>query len=177
MSEETHAPAPAAQDPFALFDLPRRHAVARDLVEARYLERSRLAHPDNVVGEDLATRRAAVERASQLNAAYRILRDPVLRAEQLVKLAGRDLDSTDPVHGAPHPSQEFLLEMIDLRERLEDTPSAARADLRDAIDARADAALDAAVAALDAGDVDAAARQLVARRYFQRFLDEIDRAP
>lgn len=177
MSPETHSPAGPVLDPFALFDLPRRHAVARDVVEARYLERSRAAHPDNVVGADAATRRAALERASAINAAYRILRDPVLRAEQLVKLAGRDLDSTDPVRGAPHPAQEFLLEMIDLRERLEDATAAARTSVRDEIEARADAALDAAVAALELGDVNAAAQHLVARRYFQRFLDETDSAP
>jgi molecular chaperone HscB len=160
-------------DPFALFDLPRSHAVDRNLVEARYLELSRAAHPDNVVGEDLAARRAAVERASQVNAAYRILRDPVARAEALVKLGGIDLDSSDPERGAPHMSQAFLVEMIELRDRLEDGSDAARA-VRDDIEARLDAALDAALDALDAGDTRRAAEHLVARRYFQRFLDETD---
>lgn len=167
-------------DPFALFDLPRRHAIGRDLIEARYIERSRAAHPDNVVGESAAIRRAAVEQSSRINTAYRILRDPVQRAEQLVKLAGIDLDSTDPERGAPHPTQEFLLEMIDLRERLEDVTSAgpdAVAALRDEIEARGDRALDLAVAALDAGQIRPAAEHLVARRYFQRFLDETDSAP
>lgn len=176
MSEETHAQV-RPLDPFELFDLPHRHALARDELEARYLERSRAAHPDSVDPADLAARRAAVELASRLNAAYRILRDPVLRAEALVKLGGIDLDSSDPVRGAPHPGQAFLLEMIDLRERLEDAPPAARDRVRDEIEARADAALDAAVAALDAGDIDDAARHLVARRYFQRFLDETESAP
>jgi molecular chaperone HscB len=161
-------------DPFELFDLPRRHAVARDLVESRYLELSKAAHPDNVVGESLADRRRAVEQASRINAAYRSLRDPVLRAEALVKLAGVDLDSSDPQHGAPHPTQTFLLEMIDLRERLEDAGPAGLPALQAEIEARADAALDAAIAALDAGDSRAAAEHLVARRYFQRFLDEVE---
>jgi molecular chaperone HscB len=167
----------ADPDPFALFELPRRHAVDRDALEARYLELSRAAHPDNVVGEDLAARRAAVERASRINAAYRVLRDPVLRAEQLVKLGGIDLDSTDAERGAPHPTQEFLLEMIDLRERLEDGGPEGLLALRDDVEARGDTALDAALAALAAGDVRGAAEHLVARRYFQRFLDETDSAP
>lgn len=161
-------------DPFELFDLPRRHAVARDLVEARYLELSKAAHPDNVAGESVAERRRAVERASRINAAYRILRDPVLRAEVLVKLAGVDLDSSDPQHGAPHPTQAFLLEMIDLRERLEDAGPAGLPALQREIEDRAEAALDAAVAAISGGDTRAAAEHLVARRYFQRFLEEAE---
>lgn len=164
----------ADTDPFALFDLPRRHAVGRDAIEARYLELSRAAHPDNVVGEGTAARRAAVERASAVNAAYRVLRDPVLRAEALVKLGGLDLDSSDPERGAPHPSQAFLLEMIDLRERLEDGGPDGLAALRDEVEARGDAALDAAIAALDAGEVRRAAEHLIARRYFQRFLEETE---
>ena len=36
-------------DPFELFDLPRRHAVARDLVEVADLGLSKAALPDNVV--------------------------------------------------------------------------------------------------------------------------------
>ncbi len=161
-------------DPFELFDLPRQHNVARELVESRYRELSKAAHPDNVVSESVGERRRAVEQASKINAAYRALRDPVLRAEALVRLAGVDLDSSDPLHGAPHPTQAFLHEMIDLRERLEDGGPAGLPALQAEIEARAERALDAAVAALGAGDVRAAAEHLVARRYFQRFLEETE---
>lgn len=158
-------------DYFGLFGLERRWRVDRDAVERRYLELSQQHHPDNAVGQSAAVQRAAMERSSHVNAAYRVLRDPVLRAEYLVKLGGVDLDSSDPRTGAPHPTQAFLLEMIDLRERLEEGQADA---LRDDVEARADAALDAAIAALDRGEVRAAAEQLVARRYFARFLDEVN---
>lgn len=158
-------------DYFELFGLERRWRVERDAVEKKYLELSQAAHPDNVVGESAAVQRAAMERSSSINSGYRVLRDPVLRAEYLIKLGGIDLDSSDPGVGAPHPSQGFLMEMIDLRERLAEGDVAG---LRDDVEARADAALEAGVAALDRGAVRAAAEQLVARRYFQRFLDEVD---
>lgn len=164
----------SADDPFALFDLPRRHALDRAALEERYRELSADAHPDRVVAEGPAARREAVERASRINAAYRVLRDPVLRAEALVRLAGVDLESTDPERGAPRPSQAFLLEIIDLRERLDEAPGAAAAALQGEVEARAEAALRAAVAAIEDDDVPAAARHLVARRYFQRFLEEAD---
>lgn len=162
-------------DYFQLFDLPRRHGLARDEIEARYRELSRAAHPDNVdAGATAGERRRAVERASEINAAYRALRDPVARAEHLVKLAGIDLDSSDPQLGAPHPTQAFLIEMIELRERLADASPADIPALRDEVERRADAELDAAVAAIDAADIQAAAEHLVARRYFQRFMDEAE---
>lgn len=160
-------------DHFGLFGLERRWRVDRNAVERAYLELSQAAHPDNVVGESVAVQRAAMERSSRINGAYRILRDPVLRAEYLVLLGGVDLDSSDPATGAPKPSQEFLIDMIELRERLEEGDAGR---LRDDVEGRADAALDDAVAALDRGDTRAAAERLVARRYYQRFLDEVDAA-
>ncbi len=95
----------------------------------------------------------------------------MLRAEYLVKLGGIDLDSSDPRTGAPRPTQEFLIEMIELRERLAEGEAAA---VREEIEARAEQSLDAGIAALARGEVAVAARELVARRYFQRFLDEVD---
>lgn len=156
-------------DYFDLLGLPRRWQVDRDALERGYLERSQQVHPDGFVGQG-AAQRAALEASSRLNAAYRVLRDPIARAEYLVKLGGVDLDSSDPRTGSPRPTQEFLTEMIDLRERLADGDSAA---LHDEIEARAEQAVDAAIAALGRGDITVAARELVARRYYQRFLDEV----
>jgi hypothetical protein len=64
-----------------------------------------------------------------------------------------------------------LIEMIELRERLAEGDVAA---VQGEIEARAEQALDAGIAALDRTDIAAAARELVARRYFQRFLDEVE---
>ena len=158
-------------DYFGLLGLERRWRLDRGALERSYLERSQASHPDGFIGQDSGVQRAAMERSSQLNQGYRILRDPVLRAEYLVKLGGIDLDSSDPRTGAPRPTQEFLIEMIELRERLAEGEAAA---VREEIEARAEQSLDAGIAALARGEVAVAARELVARRYFQRFLDEVD---
>lgn len=158
-------------DYFELLGLARRWQVDRNLLERNYLERSREAHPDAFVGKGAAAQRAAVELSSRINTAYRVLRDPILRAEYLVKQGGIDLDSNDPQHGAPTPSQAFLIQMIELRERLSEDGSA---EVREEIEARTDQAFDEALAALGRGDNVTAARELVARRYYQRFLDEVD---
>lgn len=161
----------ASLDHFARMGLDRRWRIDRDALEDRYLERSRLVHPDRHAGADSATRRAALEHSSALNEAYRVLRDPVLRAEYLVRLAGIDLDSSDRQGGAPHPSQDFLIEMIERRERLGE---ADLDELRDEVESELEQVFARALAALDSGTVREAAAELVHRRYLQRFLDEVD---
>ncbi|MCB9748768.1 MAG: Fe-S protein assembly co-chaperone HscB [Myxococcales bacterium] len=163
-------------DFFQIFALDRGYALDRDALERRYLELASAVHPDRFVGAPAGERRLAMERSSALNEAYRALRDPVRRAEYLVKLGGVDLDSSDPETGAPRPTQAFLIEMIELREQLEEARGDDDAvdELRDAIETRADGALDDAIAALGRGETPAAARALVVHRYLRRFLEEVD---
>jgi molecular chaperone HscB len=165
-----------ALDHFARFGLARGFELSRDALEQRYLERSRRYHPDRFVGADSATRRASVEHSSAINIGYRVLRDPVARAEYLVKLGGLDLDSSDPETGAPHPEQAFLIDMIERRERLEQVQAAgedALDELREEVEDEMEAVFDQAVAALERADLRAAAAALVHRRYLERFVGEI----
>ncbi len=164
-------------DHFERLGQPRQHALDRDALETAYLERAAKAHPDRVDQDDESAKRAAMEKSAAINEAYRTLRDPAKRAEYLVKLGGRDLDSTDPEMGAPQMPQTFLIEMIEHRERVAEARGAgadALDDLRDEVDSQQGSALDEAVAAIASGDTEAASRHLVVRRYLQRLLDEID---
>ncbi len=164
-------------DFFACFGIDRRYAIDRDTLERRYLELSKAAHPDRVAGGSTREMRQAVERSSQINVAYRTLRDPVKRAEYLVKLGGIDLDRTGGEGGAPDPGQAFLIEMVELRESLEEAAGAGQAALdrlRSSIEARSEDCLDAGIDAIEADDVRGAAMHLVIHRYLQRFLDEVD---
>jgi len=162
-------------DHFERLGQPRQHALDRDALERAYLERAAAAHPDKVLSDDSSAKRAAMEAAAAINEAYQILRSPVKRAEYLVKLGGRDLDSSDPSVGAPQMPQTFLLEMIEHRERVSEAQAQGGLDeLRDDVEDQEGQALARAVAALTAEDVQAAARHLVVRRYLQRLLDEID---
>jgi molecular chaperone HscB len=76
--------------------------------------------------------------------------------------------------GAPHPEQSFLIQMIERRDELEEitTPEAAT-ELHEQIEAELEAVFDSAVAALERGDTQAAAVELVHRRYLQRLHDEV----
>ena len=164
-------------DYFTIFGLPVAFGIDKDSVESRYLELAQAVHPDRFVGADSGTRRQAMERATAVNQGYKVLRDPVRRAEYLVKLAGVDLDSSDPDHGAPSMDQGFLIEMIERREEITDARAkgpAALDALRDRVEDEMDDVMQTVQSQLESRDTPAAARSLVARRYLQRLLDEID---
>ncbi len=178
-SERDLPPPDPSLDHFARLGLESRFDVSRDALERAYLELSRRFHPDRFATAGSQTRRRAMEASSLLNEAYKTLRDPVSRAEYLVRLGGTDLDSTDPKRGAPAPEQAFLVEMLERRERLErvlgDGADALSA-LRDEVERELDECLDAAVRALSGGLTREAAFELMTRRYLQRYLDEIEAA-
>lgn len=160
---------------FELLGVPRQFEIDSEQLEREYLSRAAAVHPDRVATGTSAQRREAMERSSEVNEAYRTLRDPVRRAEYLVKLGGIDLDSSDAVGGAPKMEQAFLIEMIERREQLEQAREQGALDqLRAKVEDELDDVLDDAVASLREGDLRGASEKLVARRYLQRLVDEID---
>ena len=155
--------------------MPRQFELDAEALEREYLSRAAAVHPDRFASGTSAQRREAMERSSVVNEAYRTLRDPVQRAEYLVKLGGIDLDSSDAVGGAPAMDQTFLLDMIERRELVAAARERGALDrLRANIEDELDVVFDEAVASLGKQDLAAAARGLVARRYLQRVLDEVE---
>ena len=162
---------------FARLGLEASFDVDREALEANYLQRSAAVHPDRHRSGGEGLERLAMEHASAINVAYRVLRDPVSRAEYLVKLGGIDLDSSDEQGGAPKPTQAFLVDMIERREQLEEAADEgveALEDLRDELDDEARAVFRRAGDALREGNVSAAAIELVTRRYLARLESEIE---
>ena len=171
-------PVDAALDHFARLGLERAYALDRVALDDAYLKRSRDVHPDRWVTGTPREQRLAMEHTSVLNEAHQTLRDPVRRAEYLLKLRGIDLDSTKAEGGAPKPDQAFLVEMLQRRETLENLSGDANGLevwLEDVEDEREQALADA-VGALSKNDVGRAAESLVRVRYLRRLLDEIESA-
>lgn len=160
---------------FACLELPVSARLDRDLLETNYLDKARQWHPDRFVSASKAEQATAQGMAAQVNEAYRILRDPVRRAEYLVKLGGIDLDSSDPERGAPKPSQAFLLEMLERRDAIEEGDVEAQ-DALDDVEDELQATLAAANEALADQDIKTAADLLVRCRYLQRLADELEPA-
>jgi molecular chaperone HscB len=101
-------------DHYQRLGLPRRFSLDRSLLEREYLSRSRLIHPDFHSNDSAKTAEAAA-----LNEAYVTLRDPFRRAEYLLSCLGGPTASEEKGQDA-----DFLMEMMDLRERIEAYASA-----------------------------------------------------
>src|ERR1700736_4539783 len=75
-------------DFFSFLGLPRKLRIDMSDLEQRYRALSRQFHPDYFYNAAPAERRAALEKSSYLNDAYRTLRQPIARVEYLLQLEG-----------------------------------------------------------------------------------------
>jgi molecular chaperone HscB len=87
------APQPLAPnvDLFSVLGLPRRLTVARDDLERRYLDASRVVHPDRHQTAEERTRALSLAASAAVNRAYRTLRDPIERGRYWLDLHGEAL--------------------------------------------------------------------------------------
>lgn len=145
----------------------------RGELEAKYLERAAKWHPDRFVSAGEEEKNRALRESTKLNEAYRALKNPVSRAEHLVWTLGIDLASSDPQRGAPQPDPAFLMEMLERRESSPSDEAALQREL-DAAEAQIQSCLQQAAAAIHHKDANSAAQALVARRYWQRYADELE---
>jgi len=165
-------------DPFALLGVEPRFALDLRAVEQRHRELSRALHPDRYAGAPAAERRLALGRAIEVNEAWRVLRDPIRRAEALCARAGLEMRED----ALPKPDPDFLMEVMEAREELAEV--ARKKDLArvtalgQAMHAREAKALAALGAGIDGAGGDpqkirAALPRLAELKYFRRFLDEV----
>lgn len=164
-----------AQNFFEVLGLEWGFELDKAELEAHYLERAAKWHPDRFVSAGEDEKNKALVESTQLNEAYRALKNPVTRAEHLVWTLGIDLASSDPQKGAPQPDPAFLMEMLERREALQSGEQSLDAALESA-EAQVEASLGQAAAAIANKDAKGAAQALVARRYWQRLVDEIEQS-
>ena len=119
---------PAGSDYFALFGLPRKLWIQMGALEQKFLQLSWKLHPDNFVNATAAERELSLKRSSELNDAYRVLRDPVARVEYLLAIEGERKEGEKRQQAPP----ELLEEVFELNESLDELREAksAGADLR-----------------------------------------------
>ena len=105
-------------DHFGVFDLPRGLVVDAVGLEREFLRLSRETHPDRFAGQHPEAVAEAQRRSARVNDAYRVLRDPVQRAEHLLALQG-----VERREGEAKCPSDLLEEVFELRESIMDRPS------------------------------------------------------
>jgi len=109
-------PLPPGADYFAFFGLPRKLAMDTADLEQRFHSLSWKLHPDNFVRASEQERQLSLDLSSQLNDAYRTLRDPVARVEYLLSLSGMRKEGEKKQQAPP----ELLEEVFELNESLDE---------------------------------------------------------
>ena len=101
---------------FELFGVPVRFAQARAVIDARWKELQREAHPDRFAAQGAAAQRVAMQWSVRINEAYQRLKDPLKRARYLCELHGA------PIHAETNTAMpsDFLMEQMEWREALDE---------------------------------------------------------
>jgi molecular chaperone HscB len=113
-----NAPSTASErlDHFALFDLPRKLWIEMSGLEQKFLQFSWKLHPDNFVNASPEEQERSLKRSSEVNDAYRVLRDPVARVEYLLEIEGARKEGEHKQQAPP----ELLEEVFELNESLDE---------------------------------------------------------
>jgi molecular chaperone HscB len=115
MTTPSHA-VNATTDYFAVFGLPRKLSIDLSSLEQKFLQLSWKLHPDNFVNASERERELSLKKSSQLNDAYRALRDPLARVEYLLEIEGERKEGEKKQQAPP----ELLEEVFELNESLDE---------------------------------------------------------
>jgi molecular chaperone HscB len=107
---------PEHSDYFAMFEMPRKLWIEMGALEQKFLQLSWKLHPDNFVNAAVQERDISLKRGSELNDAYRTLRDPIARVEYLLAIEGARKEGKSKQQAPP----ELLEEVFELNESLDE---------------------------------------------------------
>jgi molecular chaperone HscB len=117
-------------DYFTFFGLPRKLNLDAALLEREFYALSRKLHPDLYARAESREKEWSLEQSSQLNDAYRTLKDPINRTQYLLRLEGVQLEeqsksATEEARGTGQIKKqvvpaELLEEVFEINMRLEE---------------------------------------------------------
>jgi len=173
-----------AADYFEFFGLPKKLTLDLDDLKSRFYALSRQWHPDRFARAAPEEQQQALEATSILNDGYRVLRDPLSRAEYVLRSNGFDIGEQRSKDVPP----ELLEEVFELNMQLDEMrsgDSSARGPLMEArkrfvaMQDEIDAELQRLFAAYDAApdrDVLQNIRGVLnRRRYIRNLVGEVDK--
>ena len=157
---------------FEIFAIEPRFGLDRAVLDARWKDLQREAHPDRFATADAQSQRQAMQWSVRINEAYQRLKDPIKRAAYLCEL-----------HGAPIQAENntampaaFLMQQMQWREDLDE--ASGLADLErmadDVATARRDMLQDLQTTADDLRDWPALAQQVRALMFVERFARDVE---
>ncbi|MEY3872705.1 MAG: hypothetical protein RLZZ296_1700 [Pseudomonadota bacterium] len=157
---------------FELFQLPVQFEQTRALIDTRWKELQREAHPDKFAAQGAAAQRLAMQWSVRINEAYQRLKDPLKRASYLCELHDAPINAENNTAMPP----AFLIQQMEWREALEDATTLAQLEaIAEETSAAEQAQLAVIAQALDvAKDHAKAANEVRSLMFIQRFGTEVE---
>lgn len=157
---------------FILFGVPEKFRQDRTVLDARWKELQREAHPDRFTVQGAAAQRVAMQWSVRINEAYQRLKDPLRRAACLCELRGAPIDAET---NTAMPAQ-FLMQQMEWREALEEAtgPAAVEAVAERLDSARRDVLADVEHLLDVQNDPKAAAERVRALMFLDRFAHDVE---
>ncbi len=161
---------------FAAFDLTPSFALDLKTLATRFRDLQSDTHPDRFASGSDAEKRAAMEKATEVNDAYQTLRDPVRRAMYLLWLKNvNGMDEKDTK--MPH---DFLVEQIEWREAIADAKLKEDTDRLEEMNTELQSVLtslgDTFSAAYEGDHLSVATTLARKMRFMQKLIEEVDAA-
>ena len=157
---------------FELFGLPEQFDQGGTNLDGRWKELQREVHPDKFSAQGASAQRIAMQWSVRVNEAYKRLRDPLQRAAYLCERRGAPIDAQT---NTAMPA-DFLHEQMAWREALDDAHSQEDLDRIATLlaSARSEALARIGVLLDIADDASAAARQVRALMFIERFAQDVE---
>lgn len=160
-------------DDFTLFAVPAAFAQDRAALDARWKALQAEVHPDRFASQGAAAQRVAMQWAVRVNEAYQRLKDPLKRAAYLCERSGAPIgaENNTAMPGA------FLMQQMEWREALDEARDGAELERLSAEVTQSRRLVLSELQRLldDARDYPAAAQQVRALMFIERFATEVDR--
>jgi len=177
-------PARPGMSHFEVLGLPATYFLEVSAIEERFKDLNKKLHPDRFAQKEPRERRMSLEWTTQVNDAYRTLKDPLRRATYFVKLQGIDVEKESGRNAMARLPPEFLEQVMEDREALEEAKAAKDLDrvraLAEGLEKRQAGVVESLAAALkafEAGDepsLEKAGGALAILKYFSRFHEEVE---
>ena len=158
---------------FELFGVAEQFVQDAGQLAERWKLLQKEAHPDRFAAQGAAAQRVAMQWSVRINEAYQRLKDPLKRAAYLCELHGAPIRAED---NTAMPAA-FLMQQMEWREALADARTLAQVEALAAdVASHRQRDLEALRVLVDErGDMAAAAQQLRALMFVERFAADVDR--
>jgi molecular chaperone HscB len=157
---------------FEIFGLPAQFAMERSVLDDRWKDLQREAHPDRFAASDAQAQRQAMQWSVRINEAYQRLKDPLKRAAYLCELNGVPIQAEN---NTAMPAT-FLMQQMQWREELEEAGGSGDLERMadDVAATRKKMLLDVHHTADDLRDYSALAQQVRALMFVERFARDVE---